>query len=209
MRAMTRGGTPHKEPITFGHTVEALLEHAMKGRLDARARQRFKAIGIDLDRPLLVAYPLSVWLDAVALCAEILFPGVPRDEAWYRVGWQFGQGYGQTALGKATFALARLVGWKRTKERLARGMQTGSNYMRSYGRDLPDGSFELRFEVLPDFREALGSDPGVDPSFLCGCIDAVLQLAAAPLSKAARVPGRPGELDIVVRFLPQVRSAAS
>lgn len=206
---MTSGGVLRKEPVTFGHTVEALLEHAMKGRLDAQARQRFKAIGIDPDWPLLVAYPLSVWFDALTLCAEILHPGVPRDEAWYRVGRQFGLGYGQTALGKATFALARLVGWKRTKERLARGMQTGSNYMRSYGRELPDGSFELRFEVLPDFREALGSQPGVDPHFLRGCIDAVLQLAAAPLSQATQVSGQPGESGLVLRFLPQVRSSAS
>ncbi len=206
---MTSGGALPKEPVTFGHAVEALLEHAMKGRLDAQARQRFKAIGVDPDRPLLVAYPLSVWFDALSLCAELLHPGLPRDEAWYRVGWQFGQGYGQTALGKATFALARLVGWKRTKERLARGMQTGSNYMRSYGRELPDGTFELRFEVLPDFRAALGSQPGVDPYFLCGCIDAVLQLAAAPLAKAERLPTQPGEPGLVLRFLPQVRSAAS
>jgi uncharacterized protein (TIGR02265 family) len=205
---MATGAPVRKEPVIFGHAVEALFDFVMKGRLDAAVRQRFRALGIELDQPLHVAYPVPVWFDAIALCAELAHPGVPRDEAWYRIGRQLSVGYSHTALGKALFGLTRLVGWKRAQQRLTRVLQTGCNYLKTQGVELPEGGFEVTLTVLPEFREALGGHPGFDPHFMHGCLEGILDAGGAPYSRAEQVSHTPGEL-LLLAFRPRARMAAA
>ncbi|XXF77805.1 DUF2378 family protein [Myxococcaceae bacterium GXIMD 01537] len=191
---MTLDARPRKEPVVFGHTVEALLVHGMKSRLDAASRRRLKALGVDMDQPLAMAYPVPVWFDMLELCAEVLHPGQPRHESWYRVGRCFGEGFGATQLGKALYGVARVLGPRRMLGRMARNLQTSLNYATATMRELPGGDVELTVEVQSEFHAALGAHPGLDPHFVRGMLEMLLEVCGVRNAACVLQPslvGRP------------------
>ena len=60
------------EPVVFTPSVESLFVHGL--RLSFPAREELRALGLDLDRPLLPSYPLATWERAVKV-AEVLVSG--------------------------------------------------------------------------------------------------------------------------------------
>ena len=80
---MTAAAT-RKEPVVFSQVVEALFKHAFKERLDTNTRARLKMLGIDLDQPFQVAYSVPTWFATLHLSAEVLYPGIPSEQARYR-----------------------------------------------------------------------------------------------------------------------------
>ncbi len=122
---------PPVEPVPaqafiFSQTVDGLLRAL--GPLDAAATARFQALGVDPQRPLLPAYPVEQWLEVMRLGAEIHAPGQPFEEALHSLGRHFVDGYGTTMIGKALLIGMRILGPKRTLERLARQLATGSTF---------------------------------------------------------------------------------
>ncbi|WP_224247752.1 DUF2378 family protein [Hyalangium gracile] len=164
------------EPVIFSQMFEALVMHAMRGKLDPEAMRSIEAAGVDLSRPLLVAYPLTVWYDTVWACAQILFPALPRTEAMYATGRKVADGYSHTTMGKALFAGLRKLGWQRALGQMARSLRTGGNFLASHANELPGGDLEITLEILPEFLPALGSHPGIDASFMRGFLDASAEL---------------------------------
>lgn len=170
------------EPVVFSQMLEALIVHAMQGRLDANALRRIEAAGIDLSQSLMVAYPLTVWYDVVLACAELLFPGQSQTDALYAIGKKIAHGYSHTTMGKALFGNLRVQGWQRAVGNLARALRTGGNFLAAHANELPGGDFEVTVEILPEFHPALGSHPGVDPNFMRGFLDASAELIRGPQS---------------------------
>lgn len=199
---VTREASIRKEPVVFGPTLEALLVHGMKGRLDADARRRLRALGVDVEQPFASAYPVPLWFDVIQLCAEVLHPGLPRAEAWYRVGRRMGDGFGDTPLGKALYGVARVLGPRRMLARMARNLQTSSNYVTARTRELSGGDVELTVEVPPEFHAALGAHPGVDPHFLRGSTETLLEMCGVPHATCAPQPSRPGRERSIVFLVP-------
>ena len=156
--SMMTAAVTRKEPVIFSQVVEALFKHAFKERLDTHTRARLKKIGIDLDHPFLVAYSVPTWFAAVGVCSEVLFPDVSNEQARYRIGRKLVDGYGQTTMGRAVFAMLRMLGWERSLgPHLARA---------AVGDQLPVGpapaswttkTLEVIFEVMPEFQAALGT----------------------------------------------------
>ena len=182
-----------KEPVVFGPTVEALLLHGMKGRLDADAKRRLKSLGVDVEQPFASAYPVPLWFDVIQVCSEVLHPNLPRNEAWYRVGLRLGDSFGDTLLGKALYGVARVLGPRRMLARMARNLQTSSNYATAQTRELASGDIELTVEVLPEFHAALGTHPGLDPHFMRGTLETLLGMCGvrnATCSIQSPLPGR-------------------
>ncbi len=192
---MTAAAT--KEPVIFSQVVEALFKRSFKERLDAHTRARLKEIGIDLDHPFLVAYSVPTWFAAVGICAEALFPGLSSEEARYRIGHQVVDGYGQTSMGRAVFAMLRMLGWERSLTRISRGLQSGTNYLSARTRFLQGGALEVTFEVMPQFHAALGPLPGIDPHFMHGNMDAMMELVGAPFGSGELQPVEPGSQRVV------------
>lgn len=186
-----------KEPVIFSQVVEALFKHAIKERLDENTRKRLRTIGIDLDQPFLVAYSIPTWFAAIGVCAEVLYPGVPSEQARYRLGRQLVDGYGQTTMGRAVFAMLRMLGWERSLTRISRGLQSGSNFLSARTRFLEGGSLEVVFEVMPEFRAAFGAQPGIDPYFMNGTMDGMMALVGAPLTGGELQPIEPGSQHVV------------
>lgn len=167
--------TPQNEPVIFSQMFEALLMHVMRGKLDPEALRRIESAGIDLSRPLLVAYPLTVWYDTVWACAQLLFPQLPRNEAMYATGRKVAEGYSHTTMGKALFDGLRRLGWQRALAQLARSLKTGGNFLAAHSQELPNGALEITLEILPEFHAALGTHPGIDASFMRGFLDAAAE----------------------------------
>jgi uncharacterized protein (TIGR02265 family) len=174
---------PQNEPVIFSQMFEALLMHVMRGKLDPNTLKRIESAGVDLSRPLLVAYPLTVWYDTVWACAQLLFPQLPRNEAMYATGRKVADGYSHTTMGKALFDGLRKLGWQRALAQLARSMKTGGNFLAAHSHELPNGDLEITLEILPEFHAALGTHPGIDASFMRGFLD-----AAAEFIRGAQSP---------------------
>lgn len=174
--------TVHSEPVVFSQLFEALVMHAMRGRLDPDAVRRLEAAGLDLSRPLLVAYPLTVWYDVVGICSELLFPNLLRNEATYATGKKTAEGYSHTTMGKALFDGLRKLGWQRALSQLARSLKTGGNFLAAHSHELPGGDLEITLEILPEFIPALAAHPGIDASFMRGFLDASVELVRGPAS---------------------------
>ncbi|HLL01411.1 MAG TPA: DUF2378 family protein [Myxococcaceae bacterium] len=164
------------EPVVFSQMLEALIVHALSGKLNAQAMRRIEEAGIDLSQSLMVAYPLTTWYDVVQVSAELLFPGQPRTEALYGIGKRIAHGYSHTNMGKALFANLRVQGWQRAIHSLARALRTGGNFLAAHSSELPNGDIEVIVEILAEFHDALGSHPGMDPNFMRGFLDASAEL---------------------------------
>jgi uncharacterized protein (TIGR02265 family) len=195
---MMSAAPPPKEPVIFSQVVEALFKHVIKReRFDADTRRRLKTIGIDLDQPFLVAYSVPTWFAAIRVCAEVLYPDLPSEQARYRLGRQLVDGYGQTTMGRAVFAMLRMLGWERSLTRISRGLQSGSNFLSARTRFLDTGVLEMVFEVMPEFRAAFGAQPGIDPYFMNGTMDGMMALVGSPFAGGELQPIEPGSQHVV------------
>lgn len=168
--------TSQNEPVVFSQLFEALVMHAMRGKLDPAAVKQIEATGLDLSRPLLVAYPLTVWYDVVWACAQLLFPQLPRTEALYATGRKAADGYVHTTMGKALFSGLRKLGWQRALGQMARSLRSGCNFLSSQAHELPNGDLEITVEIIPEFLPVLGAHPGIDASFMRGFLDAAAEM---------------------------------
>ncbi len=186
-----------KEPAIFSQVVEALFKPAIKERLGPEGRKRLRAIGIDLDQPLLTAYSAATWFAALSVSAEILHPGISPEQSHYRLGSEVATNYGSTLLGRAVYAMFRLVGWKVSLQRIPRGLQSGTNFLTARTRFLSDGELEVAFEVLPDFHSVFGNRPGIDPHFMNGNMDTMMSLVGAPFRQGELQPIEPGSQRVV------------
>lgn len=95
--------------------------------LDDTARTRLRELGVDLARTL-PAYPLEVWVQVMRYAASRVAPGLPESEQMEQLGRRFIDGYEQTLVGRALLASMRLIGPRRTLERMSRNFRTGNNY---------------------------------------------------------------------------------
>ncbi len=197
-----------KEPVAFDQLMEGLVIHAMKDRLDLAARQRLLALGVDIGRPLLSAYPLVTLLGTLKLCAELRYPELPREEARYQLGRRTLEGFGSTAMGKALIGMARTWGARRMLSHMTRVLQTGINFARARSRELHNGDVEVTVEVMPEFRDAITHRPGVDPYFVRGIIAQLVELCAAHVPVTMLPPSDPAGLSFTYQVpLSQVSAA--
>jgi len=179
------------QPVVFSQVVESLFKLVATERFDSDTRKRLKAIGIDLDQPFLVAYSVPTWFGAVGVCAEILFPELPIEQARYRIGHELVDAFGRTTMGRAMFVMFRMLGWTSSLSRITRGLQSGTNFLSAQTRFLPDGSLEVSFEVQPEFHAALGAQSGIDPHFMNGNMDGMMALVGAPFHPGELQPREP------------------
>lgn len=168
-----------KEPVAFDQLMEGLLLHAMKGRLDAEAQRKLLALGVDVSRPLLSAYPLAALMGTLKLCAELRYPELPREEARYQLGMRALEGFGSTPMGKALFGMARTWGARRMLGHMTRVFQTGINFARARSEELPNGDVEVTVEVLPEYRASIQHRPGLDPYFIRGIISQLMEVCGS------------------------------
>jgi uncharacterized protein (TIGR02265 family) len=154
---------PPEKRVVFGSSVEGLFIKGLGARLTPELRERLKnEAQLDLAR-LQTAYDLATWKRALALTADIVHPGVPRDEAYERLGADLSRGFFDTFLGRAVHTVIKLIGPRRTLLRTERNLRSGNNYTEcSFIEHAPNHietvineGTELRHAMTGVVREAL------------------------------------------------------
>ncbi len=116
------------EKLIFSQTFEGLLRSLGGGKISPRLAAGLKERGVDPGKPLLPAYPKEDFTAVITFLARELHPGLPVDAAITQIGRGFMDGYGETMVGRAMLAMIRLIGPRRTLERVTRQFRTGNNY---------------------------------------------------------------------------------
>lgn len=146
------------DKLIFAQTFEGLFR-ATAQHLDAPTVAGLQAAGIDPQAELKPAYPLPVFYDTVRLLGARLFPGQAPDAQNRRLGRQFMDGYALTMVGRAMVGMMRVIGPRRTLERLSRQFRTGNNFSETSVKEVGPGHSELWCNqvTLPGWYEGIVS----------------------------------------------------
>jgi uncharacterized protein (TIGR02265 family) len=168
------------ERVVFGNTAQGLFQVALKGRLSPGALTRLREAGLDVTQPVAVAYPVEQWRRLLEIAALDFSPEATPQEAYRRLGEQLVEGLGQTMLGKAMAAMARLVGPARTLQRMNRNLRNSDNFVEATLSEEGPGRYSL----------CLNDTMGL-PTFYQGILQASVAVAGArePRVEVARVDG--------------------
>ena len=168
------------EKLVFEQAVEGLFVRALAKKMTLRCLDRLTQAGINLNKPLLPAYPAETWFRAQVIAAEELFSGDSINLAMRRLGEQFVEGFRETLMGRAVLALLKVIGPKAGLTRAARNFRSANNYTESRLTELTPTSFELWM-----------NESGPNPYFYLGVITGGLRAAgvAEPIVEVGEFDG--------------------
>lgn len=154
------------EKIVFRNTVEALLQRTLRarGRLTPAVAARVRALGVDPDAPKDI--PKATWQALLWLAAEVLAPGLPREEALRQLGAELLRAFNQTLPGKVLFTTLRVIGVRRGLHRMSTNFRSSNTYTTSTAKDLGPNEVEVWI-----------SDVNAAPSYIQGLMGAAVELA--------------------------------
>lgn len=137
---------PHaSQAVVFVHTVESVFQRALKDDLTPSLVARLRAMGLDLERKLLPAYPVTLWNAVLEETVKTLSPTQPVPEAARRLGERMIEGYRSTLVGQAVLAMARVLGPRRALLRSRQNWRSGNNYSEVTVEELAPTDFRLTF----------------------------------------------------------------
>ena len=131
MKLRSYDGAPMKlsERLVFSPSVEGLVRGLGAALTEnATLKAELRAMGLDLDKPLLPGYPAELWHRALELIARKLYPQLTVPQAYFKMGERTVYGLSDTIFGKATIALAKLVGPRKMLHRMPISVKSGSNF---------------------------------------------------------------------------------
>jgi len=163
-----------EEPAFFASAFEALFARTLRGRLTPELKAKLRGAGVDLDRPLKVAYPFQVWEAVVGVVARERHPDIEAHEAWFRLGQDFFDGYNATLIGKAAIAMAKLVGMDRLLQRFTSNMRHTNNATEGVVELRERGRVRLRMRLVEKFRGQVAPAPPQVPQYIRGMLLGIL-----------------------------------
>lgn len=122
------------DKVVFGNSMEGLWR-ALEPHTPAEA-EAFKRAGVTGGKGFQPAYPLPVYLAILDACAQGRFAGQDALEQYTRVGRLFFGGYEKTLVGQALMAVMRVIGPRRTLERMTRNFRTANNFTEAEAESL-------------------------------------------------------------------------
>jgi uncharacterized protein (TIGR02265 family) len=154
--------------VVFQSTFEGLWVTGLKGRVTESLTVTLQREGLILSK-LEPAYPLVVWKRCLAATVSVLYPQLAPDQAYRQLGELFMSGFLETFVGRAMLPLLRLLGPRRSLERLTRSLRSGNNFS------------QTRVEFAEPNRGSvwLNDDFG-HPSFVIGIMERGLHLTGTP-----------------------------
>jgi uncharacterized protein (TIGR02265 family) len=138
--------------FVFNHTVQGLFSRTFPDGVPPELKAQLRAVGVDLDKPLLPAYPTTTWSRCIELGAQAAFPGERREVAWRKLGERMIDGYKDSMIGKAMFSMLQVLGPRRTLQRAQKNFRTGNNYSEVRVSDVSPTEMELWFNETDDVR---------------------------------------------------------
>src|SRR4051794_23298599 len=109
-----------REPVVFGHALEALL--AAADPLTPARLAALEQLGLNTHRPLLAAYPFAIWPEAIRLLAG-------TEAGQYALGQRFLERVQQSKVGAALHDFAKVVGAERMLLRMSRNIRSTNNVL--------------------------------------------------------------------------------
>lgn len=140
--------------VVFATAFEGLFSKDVRARLAPEFKPELLKLGVNLDKPFNPAYPVEVWAAVVDAVGKHLYPTLSREEAQRRVGRDTIEGFGHTVVGKALFAMLRLIGLTRAIERSTRSYASSANYTQIKLTKTGPTSFDFEMNelhTLPQF----------------------------------------------------------
>ncbi|MCY1072924.1 DUF2378 family protein [Archangium lansingense] len=138
-------------PLVFNHTVQGLFSRTFPDGVPPELKAQLRVAGVDLDKPLLPAYPTTVWSRCIDLGARAAFPDEPRRElAWRRMGERMIDGYQDSMIGRAMFSMLQVLGPRRMLQRAQKNFRTGNNYSEVRITEVSPTEMELWFNETDD-----------------------------------------------------------
>jgi uncharacterized protein (TIGR02265 family) len=149
-----------KQKLIFGSSIEALLK-AAQGSIKPETEKRLGELRMNFKKPVDPAYPAEHWASAVRLIAADLFPGDSAEEQHKKLGGKTVRQFADTFMGKAMFSAAKVMGVKRSLQRMTNNLRTGANFIETRLTTLDENTHELWI-----------SDVSEVPGFYAGLIEA-------------------------------------
>ena len=161
---MSKG--PSSQQLIFAHAVEGLFLLGLREHLTPGFRERLRAHGLDLDRPLLPAYPYSVWHPALHEAVLHVWPDLPLEQGYHQLGRKIVLGYQGTLIGRALEAVVRVIGPRRMLARMEKNLRSADNHV------------TIGFEQVEPQRVRLDVNACTDhPSYFTGIFEAGTEIA--------------------------------
>jgi uncharacterized protein (TIGR02265 family) len=135
------------EKVVFEHTVESVIR-TLARPIPPEQIAGLDALGIDLSKPLLPAYPAATHSALIDFVARQRFPDLPQEQAEFELGRVFIHTYTQTLMGRAIRGLVWTIGPHRALERMTRTFRTANNFTDTRLQRLKPTSYELWFNFV-------------------------------------------------------------
>jgi uncharacterized protein (TIGR02265 family) len=128
--------------LVYAHTVEGLFWRALDKQVTPPLKAELFELGLDLE-----AAPKDVsqeqWAKILAAAVKHLYPRLSTDDGFYRLGETLMQGYESTIMGKALFAMMRLLGPHRVIKRLTSQLRSGNTYSEGTAKETGPNRYEV------------------------------------------------------------------
>jgi uncharacterized protein (TIGR02265 family) len=154
--------------FVFAQAIEGLFFVGLKGRITPSLKARLLQAGLDLSKGLEPAYTRPQWNEFIRITAEALWPGVPEQDAYRSLGHQLLNGYAETLVGKALLGMMRLIGPRRTLQRMTHNFRSGGNYNECKVTEL--SPTEALFWL---------NEPYLHPGYVQGILEVAMPLSGA------------------------------
>jgi uncharacterized protein (TIGR02265 family) len=113
--------------IVFRTAFETTFREGLGPRFTDRVRARLAEAGVDFSRPLLPGYPAEVFARCITVVAEEVFPGQPLEAVQAEVAEGGFRAFTSGFVGQAMGQMMRVLGAKRTLQRVDRFLKNGQS----------------------------------------------------------------------------------
>ena len=168
------------EQIEFSQSVEGLFIKGLGSMLTPAIKTSLRATGLDLDKPLRPGYPAAEFHRWIEQVSAAIYPDLQRDEALRRIGHRAVSGLEEGMIGKALSAGLKLIGPRRSLQRVERIFKNNNNYLQASLIELGER----------DARVALSAVHGL-PTYYQGLFEAAVTIIGAKEPKVTLLASPP------------------
>lgn len=114
--------------VVFASGFDGLFSKDLRARVTPALDAQLKALGVNLEKPFNPGYTIETWAAVIDACAQHIYPELSRPDAFWQLGRDTVDGFAHTLIGKALFAMMKLIGPARSLERSTRSYASTNNY---------------------------------------------------------------------------------
>jgi uncharacterized protein (TIGR02265 family) len=119
---------PPTEQIEFSQSIEGLFIKGLGPMITPPMKDALRQKGLDLDRALRPGYPAAEFHKWIEYVAGAVYPDDRKEEAVRRIGHRAVSGLEEGLIGKALSAGLKLIGPRRSLQRVERIFKNNNNY---------------------------------------------------------------------------------